>query len=253
MGKIGLQLYSVRDKTSEDFFGTIRKVGEMGYDGIQFAGFFNSTARELKAVMDEAGVVAAGSHMGLDALKGEQLEQTLMFNREIGNTLIICPALPQDYQESAEGYERAAELLNRVGETCQKQGFTFGYHNHAFEFTDLGEGVRGFDILFENTDPELVKMELDCYWVTHGGLDPEAVIRRYQERCVSLHIKDMKIKDGEKVSTEVGNGTLDIKRLLDVGDQYGVKWFTVEQEDFEGDTLESAAVNVKNLKGIRGE
>ncbi|GGH76248.1 sugar phosphate isomerase/epimerase [Pullulanibacillus pueri] len=253
MSQFGLQLYSVRDKTSEDFLGTIRKIGEMGYDGVQFAGFFNTPSRELKKVLDESGLVSAGSHMGLDALTGDQLHSTLEYNHEINNHLIICPSLPKEYQESAEAYKRAAEALNRIGEVCKKEGFVFGYHNHDFEFKPFADGQRGFDILFANSDPEYVKVELDCYWVTNGGLDPEAIIRKHKERCVSLHIKDMKEANGKRVSTEVGNGTLDIKNLLDIGETYGVSWFTVEQEDFEQDTLESAAINIKNLRKIKGE
>lgn len=252
MGKIGLQLYSVRDKTSEDFLGTVRKVGEMGYDGVQFAGFFNTSSEELKKTMDEVGLVSAGSHMGLDTLLGDELEKTLTYNREIGNDLIICPSLPGEFQQSADTYKKAAEQLNAIGETCKKHGFTFGYHNHNFEFKDLG-GQRGFDVLFENTDPDLVKVELDCYWVTHGGDDPRKIIETYKERVVSLHIKDMKHVDGEKVSTEVGNGELDIEGLLQVGDRYGVRWFTVEQEDFDKDSLESAAINVRHLKQLVGQ
>ncbi|HET7579473.1 MAG TPA: sugar phosphate isomerase/epimerase [Bacillales bacterium] len=249
MGKIGIQLYSVRDKTSEDFLGTVRKIGELSYDGVQFAGFFGTPARELKNVMDAAGVVSAGSHMGYETLLGDELEKTLSYNREIDNDLIICPSLPEELKDSADGFKKAAESLNVIGDKCKKQGFTFAYHNHNFEFRDLG-GQRGFDILFENTDPELVKMELDCYWATHGGYDAREIIEQHKGRCVSLHIKDMKRVNGEKVSTEVGNGELDIQGLLQVGNQYEVRWFTVEQEDYERDSLESASINVQNLKEL---
>lgn len=248
MAKIGLQLYSLRDKTKEDFLGTIRKVGEMGYDGVQFAGFFDTPAEKVKQVMGEAGVVAAGSHMGYDTLLGEELDRTLAYNQVIGNGLIICPALPGNLQGSVDAYKRAAESLNMIGERCEQQGFTFGYHNHHFEFADLGDGQRGFDILFENTDPAFVKMELDCYWASHAGFDPEEIIRKYKDRCVSMHIKDMKRVGEKKVTTEIGDGELDIKGLLNIGDQHSVRWFTVEQEDFDQDTLESAAVNLTNLK-----
>jgi len=249
MAKIGLQLYSVRDKTSEDFLGTIRNVAEMGYEGVQFAGFFGTPASELKSVMDQSGIASAGSHMGYEKLLGDQLEETLVYNREIDNDLIICPSLPEELKGSVDAFKKAAESLNEIGKKCHNQGFTFGYHNHNFEFEDLG-GVRGFDILFENTDPELVKMELDCYWVTHGGYDPRQIIENYHNRCVSLHIKDMKRVNGEKTSTEVGNGELDIKELLQIGEQNEVKWFTVEQEDYERDSLESAQINVQNMKKL---
>ncbi|HEX7064268.1 MAG TPA: sugar phosphate isomerase/epimerase [Bacillales bacterium] len=249
MGQISLQLYSVRDATAKDFLGTVRQVADMGYDGVQFAGFYDTPAKELKKVLDKAGIVPAGSHMGYDTLVGDQLEETLAYNREIGNDLIICPFLSPELRENADGYKRIADSLNQIGETCKQHGFTFGYHNHNFEFEEV-DGQRGFDILFENTDPELVKMELDCYWVTHAGYSPQEVIEKYGDRVVSLHMKDMKQIDGKKVSTEVGDGELDLSGLLEIGDRHGVRWFTVEQENFERDPLASAEINVRNLREL---
>jgi sugar phosphate isomerase/epimerase len=249
MGKISLQLYSVREAAGQDFLGTVKRVADMGYEGIQFAGFFNTPAVELKKVMNEKGINAAGSHMGLDTLKGENLQETLQYNHEIGNDLIICPFLPEEIRKTSDDYKRVAELLNEIGQTCKEHGFTFAYHNHAFEFDVLGD-ERGFDILFQNTDPELVKMELDCYWVTYAGQDPREIIQKHAERVVSLHIKDMKQVNGEKRSIEIGSGELDITGLLEVGNQYGTRWFVVEQEHFDGDPMESSKVNVQNLQSL---
>lgn len=249
VAKIGLQLYSVRETAEKDFLGTVRKVAKMGYHGVQFAGFFNTPAKELKQVMDETGIIAAGSHMGYETLQKEKLGATLNYNYEIGNDLIICPGLPGEFHEHADGYKRAAEFFNEVGEACRGEGFTFGYHNHGFDFDKIN-GQTKFDILFGNTDPSLVKIELDCYWATHAGIDPWKIIEKYQERCVSLHIKDMKRVGDQKVSTEIGGGELDIAGLLKVGEQCGTRWFTVEQEDFERDPMESAEINVRNLKQI---
>jgi sugar phosphate isomerase/epimerase len=249
MGKIGLQLYSVRDAAGKDFLGTLERVGKMGYDGVQFAGFYNTPAKELKAVMDNNGISAAGSHMGIDTLTGDNLKETLEYNNEIGNDLILCPYLPDELRKTADDYRKVADVLNEIGQTCKDNGFTFGYHNHAFEF-DAVDGEKGFDLIFENTDPELVKVELDCYWVTYAGLDPRNIIEKYGSRVVSLHIKDMKEEGGQKRSIEIGSGSLDISGLLEVGNQYGTKWFIVEQEQFDGDPMESSVVNIRNLKPL---
>ncbi|WP_163538024.1 sugar phosphate isomerase/epimerase [Gracilibacillus sp. YIM 98692] len=253
MGKIAIQLYSVRDHTSKDFIGTLRQLGDMGYEAVQFAGFFDTPAEELKQVMDESGLVAAGSHMPFDTLTGEQLDASLAYNRTIGNDLIICPILPEEYRQDEAGYYRAAQELNEIGRKCKEAGFTFAYHNHNMEFFDLGNGKRGFDILFEETDAEYVKMELDCYWVTHGGYDPLQTIRAYDDLVVSLHIKDMLEHDGEKRSIEIGKGSLDIKTLWETGESVGVDWYVIEQEHFDGDPLDSAKVNVENLKEVIAE
>ncbi|WP_163582547.1 sugar phosphate isomerase/epimerase family protein [Gracilibacillus saliphilus] len=253
MGKIAIQLYSVRDHTSKDFLGTLRKLGEMGYEAVQFAGFFDTPANELKQVMDESGLVAAGSHMPFDSLTGDQLEASLTYNKTIGNDLIICPILPEELRADEGAYYRAAEELNEIGRKCSEAGFTFAYHNHNMEFFDLGNGKRGFDILFEETDREYVKMELDCYWATHAGVDPLQTIKAYDDLVVSLHIKDMTVENGEKRSIEIGKGSLDITTLWETGESVGVNWYVIEQEQFDGDPLESAEENVVNLKEVIGK
>lgn len=245
MGKIGIQLYSVRQAASKNFLQTVRNIADMGYEGIQFAGFFDTPSSELKKVMDEKKIAAAGAHIPFHMLEDKQLAQTLQYNEEIGNFFIICPVLPEGYR-SADGYKRAAERFNRIGEICKKEGFTFGYHNHHFEFERFHD-TTGFELLFENTDPDLVKMELDCFWVTYAGLIPEDLMEKYQNRIVSLHVKDMTVKEGKKISTELGNGTLDIKGMLEIGDKFGVEWFTVEQEHYDQDPMVSAKINADYL------
>ena len=249
MTKIGLQLYSVREAAGKDFLGTVRRVADMGYDGIQFAGFFDTPAKELKIVLDEKGIEPAGAHVSFDALKDNHLSETLEYNSEIGNDLLICPFLPEEVRKTGDDYKKVAEVLSKIGEKCKKQGFTFAYHNHDFEFKTF-DGDTGFDLLFSHSDPEFVKVELDCYWATFAGLDPRSIIEKYNERVISLHIKDMKEVNGQKRSIEIGSGVLDIDGLLQVGNQFGVKWFVVEQEQFDGDPMESSKVNINHLKQI---
>ncbi|MDC3415993.1 sugar phosphate isomerase/epimerase family protein [Aquibacillus salsiterrae] len=250
MGKLGIQLYSVRDKTQDNFLDTIHELGKMGYDAVQFAGFFNTDAKTVRSVMDESGVIPAGSHTPFDQLKDDQLSGTLEYNETIGNRLVICPSLPKELQGSTDGFKRAAAALNEIGRKCKEQGFTFGYHNHHFEFADLGDGKHGFSILFEETDPAYVKMELDCYWALHAGYDPVKIIDEHTSRCVSLHLKDMKREDGNKVTTEIGEGELDLTTILERARNLSIPWLTVEQEDFDKDTLESARLNIVNLQKL---
>ncbi|WP_257348925.1 sugar phosphate isomerase/epimerase family protein [Pseudalkalibacillus decolorationis] len=248
MSKIGLQLFSVWKDAEKDFLGTVQKVADLGYEGIQFAGFYNTSADKVKQLMDSNGIVTAGAHVGLDQLLNDKREETFEYHSIIENNLIICPAIPKEMRQTIDDYKRTAETLNQIGEACKKEGFIFGYHNHDFEFKRFGDKT-GFDLLFENTDPELVKVELDCYWSSFANHDPLKIIRKYQNRVVSLHIKDMKIVDGNKKSgTEIGNGLLDFNSLIKVGNEYNVEWFTVEQEEFERDPYESLSINLTNLK-----
>lgn len=249
MSKIGLQLYSVWKDAEKDFLGTVQKVIDLGYQGIQFAGFYHTPAEKVKKLLDENGTSVAGAHVGIKELQGDELEKTFEYHHTIQNRLIICPFLPEEMRQTADDYLKTAELLNRIGEACQKAGFRFGYHNHNFEFERFGDKT-GLELLFTHTDPDLVKMELDCYWASFADYNPLEIIREFKNRVVSLHIKDMKMENGRKTGTEVGNGELDFKSLIQVGNEYGVEWFTVEQEEFERDPYESLEINVNNLKKL---
>lgn len=248
MGKLALQLYSVRDMAEVNLLETIRKVSEMGYEGVQFAGFFNHSAEKVRTELDASQIVPAGAHVGIDLLV-HHFDETINFHQSIGNDLIICPSLPENMRSTSDEYFRAAEQLNRIGEKLEKAGMTFGYHNHAFEFETFA-GKTGFDILFENTDPAYVKMELDCFWASVAGFDPLRTISKYADRCVSLHMKDMKMEGEKKVSTEIGSGILDIWKIIESGKANHVDWFIVEQEDFAKHPMESAEENAGELKKI---
>lgn len=249
MASIGLQLFSVWQYAEKDFLGTLERVADLGYKSVQFAGFFGTPASEVKELMDRKGVQAAGAHVPIEQLSEDKLEETFAFHKKIGNRLIVVPALPKEMRENAEDYLATARKLNEIGEACKQAGFTFGYHNHDFEFQNM-DGQTGFDLLYENTDPDLVKMELDCYWATYAGHDPLKILSEHQDRCLSLHLKDIKTAGDKKVSTEIGNGELNIGQLVKTGLEHGVEWFTVEQESFEIDPFESLKISVENLKSL---
>jgi len=248
--KIGIQLYSVWKEAEKDFLGTIQKVASLGYEGIQFAGFYNTPSDAVKQLLAEKEMVVAGAHVGIQQLLHDELEKTFEYHQAIGNNLIICPSLPREMRETADDYKKTAETLNQIGEACKKAGFVFGYHNHDFEFATFGDET-GFDLLFKETAPDLVKMELDCYWARFAGYNPLEIIRTYKERVVSLHMKDMKFANGKKMGTEIGKGQLDFDSLIKTGEEFGIEWFTVEQEEFEGDPFESLGMNVNALKQLK--
>lgn len=204
MGKMGLQLYSVKEAAEKNLLEVIQRVADMGYQGVQFAGFYHNSAGKIKAKMDEVGMKAAGAHVPISELQN-QLDETLRYHDTIGNNLIICPYLPEDMRTTEDDYIRTADILNEIGKKLNKLGFDFAYHNHAFEFEQFN-GKTEFDILYKNTNPDYLKMELDCYWVIQAGYNPQEIINTYTDRCISLHIKDMKSIGSKKVSTEIGIG-----------------------------------------------
>lgn len=247
MSKIGLQLYSVKELSKVDFLGTVKKVAEIGYDGIEFAGFFDTPAKDLKKVLDSSGIEVCGSHSGIDILKND-LDNHIQYNLEIGNPYIICPGLPGDMSNSEEAWKQTAELFNEIGAKCKENNIQFGYHNHSFEFEKYN-GKYGYDILAENTQADLVCLEIDTFWVEHAGLKSVDFMNKYPDRLPLLHIKEMKSLT-EKKNTEVGKGIMDFKKIVNLGKKYGTKWFIVEQEYFEIDQLQSIEDSLTYLRSI---
>jgi sugar phosphate isomerase/epimerase len=247
MEKIALQLYSIKELTEKDFLGTLKKVAEVGYAGVEFAGFFNTPARELRKVLDDLNLKAAGSHAGPDALKAD-LEALIEYALEIGNPYLIAPWMPEEMRNSADAYKRTGELFNQIGSKCKENGLKFGYHNHEFEFEKFG-GEYGLDLLVANTQPDHLFIELDTFWVEYSGLKSVDFINKYKERCAILHIKEMMSLE-QKVNTEIGKGIMDFKGITAAGKKYGAEWYTVEQEEFEIDQLQSIRESYGYLKGI---
>jgi sugar phosphate isomerase/epimerase len=247
MERTALQLYSVKELTGNDFLGTIKKVAEIGYDGVEFAGFFDTSAKDLKTALEAYGVKAAGSHEGINKLR-DTLDYVIEYNQTIENPYVICPGLPKEMVSSMDKIKETCELFNKIGEKCYKNGLSFGYHNHAFEFEKV-ENKYIYDLFMEYTDPKLMFIELDTFWVEYSGLRSVDIISKYAQRCRLIHVKEMKSLT-EKVNTEVGRGIMDFKAITDMAKKYKSEWYIVEQEHFEIPYLESITESLTNLKKI---
>ena len=169
---IALQMFSLRDETEKDFLGTLAKVAEMGYDGIEFAGYGGLEAEELKKELDNLGLKAASSHVPITTLEQEEeLAKIIKYQQVIGSKNIVCPYLLED-RRSKEDYYNLIPILNRVGEKCFNAGINFSYHNHDFELFELDNGKVPLELLLEETNPEWVQTEFDVYWLTKAGENP---------------------------------------------------------------------------------
>lgn len=241
---VALQLYTVRDETAKDFLGTLEKVARMGYEGVEFAGTGGLTASELKKALEDLGLKPAGSHVGIDQLKGN-LDAAIEYNLEIGNKYVVCPYMPEDMRGSASQWRETAKVLSEIGAKCKERGLVLCYHNHAFEFQKF-DGQYGLDILYEASDPDCLKAEIDTFWVKFGGEDPAEYIRKLAGRCPLIHLKDMG-EDG-KTFKEVGEGIMDFQAIFKASEESGVQWYIVEQDVCQRPSLESAEVSLKNLK-----
>jgi sugar phosphate isomerase/epimerase len=165
----------------------------------------------------------------------------------LGNTILICPWLPEERRKAADDWKRLADSLNRIGQAAQTRGIELAYHNHSFEFQKF-DGVYAMDILLQNTDPDLVKSELDVYWLRHGGVDPVSYINQHASRTILLHLKDMS-PGPEQHFAEVGTGLLDFKAIVAAGRKAGVKWYVVEQDNCYGrNPLDCVRTSAENLR-----
>jgi sugar phosphate isomerase/epimerase len=247
MAPIALQLYSIKELTEIDFLGSLEKVANIGFDGVEFAGYFDTSAKDLKKTLNELGLQAAGSHVGIDVLKSD-IERSIAYALEIGSPYIICPGIPEEMRSSKDDYRRTAELFNKIGQRCKENGIQFGYHNHDFEFQQFN-GVYGLDLLVNHTEKDLLFVELDTYWVEFSGLRSIDFIEKYAERCRILHIKDMKSLTNKR-NTEIGAGIMDFKAIISAGQKQGVQWYTIEQEEYEIPQLRSIEESLNYLKSL---
>jgi len=242
---IALQLYSIKDETEKNFKEALRKVAKIGYTGVEFAGYGGLSSYELKALLKELGLAVCGSHVSLEELT-KNIDSVIEYSLEIGNPYIICPFATYNNKQD---YERMVQTLNAIAIKCSAKGILLGYHNHGHEFQEF-QGKYGLDIIYKGTDERLVKAEIDTYWVQHAGVDPVEYIKKHAGRCDLIHIKDMEIIDGEKRSTEIGNGIMDIKAIIMEAEKQGTKWLVVEQEYFNKSSLESVEIGYNNLKKL---
>ena len=244
--RVGLQLYTVRDSLKHDFEGTIAKVAQVGYKEVEFAGYFGKSPQEVRKILDSNKVISPSEHVSYDIVQNKWPE-TLEAAYVIGQKFIVCPWVDVSQRKEPDGWKRAAETFNRAGEAAQKAGIQFAYHNHVFEFepSEVLGGKLPYDFLLAETDPKLVKMELDLCWITVGGQDPVKYFERDPGRFPLVHVKDWTTKGpggsdyggatGESRKpghmTDVGQGEIDWKRIFAQSGKAGVQHYFVENDE----------------------
>lgn len=242
--KIALQLWSVQADCEKDFPGTLRKVSEMGYDGVEFAGYYGMEAEELKALLDELNLEVAGSHIPYEALKNN-FEETIAYERKIGNTRLVIPFMQG---ATLEEWRANFKSLRESQDKLAKDDFKLLYHNHAHEFT----AIEGVDVIDEMTKalPNLL-LEVDTYWLKYADCDVIKWLENHADKVELLHIKEMKKTEEGFESTEISSGILPLKNYVDFARRQGLEWLIVEQEAFQTLTpMASAAINYTNLKAL---
>ena len=258
--KIGVQLYTVRDQMKADFEGTIAKVASSGYKEVEFAGYFDHTPQQVRAVLDKNGLASPSCHVEYGLLAPDKWPAQLESAKVIGQSYIVNPWIPEELRKTDDDWKRAAETFNRAGEESKKAGIQFAYHNHWFEFLPVN-GKLPYDTLLKLCDKNLVKMELDLCWITVAGADPLKYFDRYPIRFPLVHVKDVKTLPkittggpqnfGDTVDlTEVGSGIIDWKRIFAQSDKAGIKHYIVEH-DHPKAPLESIRTSYEYLSKLR--
>jgi len=250
--KIACQLIIFgKDAIQNNLPQVIRTLAEAGYAGAE-TGYLGDQieAADLKKLLDDNNLASAGVHGGFQLYRDE-CRKMIDFAAGCGAKYLICSGVG-DRKQGIAAYESAAEVFNKVGEQCKNAGIEFCYHNHSWEFEKF-DGKAAIYRLYELTDPNLVKLCVDTYWVQHGGEDPADFLQRHLDRLALVHLKDMKkepeVKDGvEYPFAEVGQGILDWRSILDVCLKANLEWLTVEQDRTTGDAIESVRISRDYLK-----
>lgn len=268
MQHIGIQLFSLPKTLDTDLRAGLTMLAEMGYKEIELfgpypfsapatiegwkrmapmlgfsgSGYFGKTAQELRALLDELGLSTPSAHTDLDTLEAH-MDQLGEAAQVLGFQYVVLPAIPDARRTSLDDYRRMADTFNSIGENAKRVGLTFAYHNHGYGFQEVN-GQIPTRLLLDNTDPELVALEMDIFWTAAAGVDPVELLRAYGSRYRLLHLKNMReakrfAGDGGDFSqwmalfpymSTAGEGVLDLPGIISAAEALGVKHYLVEQD-----------------------
>ncbi|MBI1722971.1 MAG: sugar phosphate isomerase/epimerase [Gemmatimonadetes bacterium] len=242
---IGVQLYTVRGLMQRDLDGTLAQVARIGFTEVEFAGYFNRTPEQVRAILGRNRLAGPSAHIPIELLETDW-PRTLANAQIMGHRYLVVAWTPQERRRTLDDWRRIGDLFSHTGEAASREGITFAYHNHDYEFVPL-EGQVPFDVLLETSDPAHVKVEMDLYWIRKGGKDPLAYFERWPGRFPMVHVKDM-TADGRMV--DVGAGAIDWRAIFARRGQAGIRHYFVEHDD-PPDPMASIAVSYRYLSRLR--
>ena len=268
---VAVQVYSVRDVAEVDFKGTMQKIKDMGYDAVELAGLYDLSAKEVKAILDEVGILAISAHVPLQELM-EDMKGSVADYLTIGVKYIAVPYLPEEQRPGTDKFEEVVQFVDTLGAYCMQQGIQLLYHNHDFEFVKMPDGRYALDYLYETIAPEHLMTEIDTCWVKVAGEDPAKYVQKYTGRAPVVHLKDyylegqrpdrlyalIGIDEDEQQEAQstfelrpVGYGMQDMPTLLAACIKAGASYVVVEQDETIGRTsLEAIKLSRDYLKEL---
>jgi len=249
---LGVQLYTIRDLVKgNNLLQLLKEIRAIGYEEVElYWNLYTHTEHDLASILRRSGLTAASGHFNY-----EEFATKIPYARRLGLKWMVCPMLPKAQWGSPEGFRRAAATFNQWGKQCQQHGMRFAFHNHNYEFQDL-KGTTGYDILLKETDPELVWLEMDTYWITQAGRDPVLLLNQLGKRVRLLHLKDRKadfptsqvLDASAEHFTEAGNGTIAWRPLLTLAQKLGIEHYFVEQDETDKSPMESLKISYTFLR-----
>jgi sugar phosphate isomerase/epimerase len=244
---VGINLYSIRESMLADAVATLKELAKIGYKEIESAkstkgNYYGLQPKEIKTIAGDLGLTIRSGHVPVNGDWQKSVEAAA----EAGQEYLIVPGLPSRGQ-TVDNYKKVADIFNKAAEECRKANIVFGYHNGGADF-EMKDGQVLYDVLLQNTDPELVKMELDLGWAIVGGADPIKYFNKYPGRFPLWHLKDIRKDKAESI--ELGKGRIDIAGLLKNKKKSDMKFFFVEQEESDTTPMESMRYNFEYLKKL---
>ncbi len=250
----GVQLYMVRRQAATDLAGILKSIREIGYTQIElYPVVYDHPAAELKKIVDDSGLGLVSAHFDYVGFPDK-----IDYAKQLGLKYMVCPMIPQDQWTSAAGFEKAANDFNVWGAQVSKAGMKFVFHNHCYEFKPQEGGLTGWQTLMGNTDPTLVNLELDIYWLVQAGQNPAKMMRDYKSRVKLIHLKDRTagaptsyVPDASAQHfMELGKGAIDWPKLLLQARWQGIRYAYLDQDETAGPVVESMTESFAYLKGL---
>ena len=260
---LGVQLYTVRRQAQQNLPQVLDQIRHIGYQEVETcADNYTFSADALRHMIVDAGLRVPSGHFNY-----EDFASRFNYASELGLEWMVCPMIPQSMWGSADAFRTAAKQFNDWAKSAKDLGMRFAFHNHDYEFaplqpepavTDASAKLTGYDVLIENTDPELVFFEVDCYWVAQAGLDPVRLMERLGPRLRMLHLKDRApgsppsfVLDATAAHfVPVGRGTLDWMAILSEGKHLGVEHYFVEQDETRGSPVDALRQSYRYLRTL---
>ncbi|HEU4634848.1 MAG TPA: sugar phosphate isomerase/epimerase family protein [Edaphobacter sp.] len=249
----GVQLYMVRKQAPSDLAGVLKRIHQIGFSQIELYPIaYSHPPQELRKIVNDSGLKSDSGHFDYD-----MIESRIDYARQLGLKYMVCSILPPRLWGSPAGFKEAATNLNTWGKKVHDAGMQLCFHNHNYEFKPM-DGTTGFDVLMKNTDPALVKLEFDLYWLTQAGQDPSAMMKRYADRLVLIHLKDRVANspvnyapNQEQHIIELGKGSIPWPKLISQARSQGVHLALVDQDETKLPIFESLKENYQYLESVK--